>query len=83
MKKLVVGVLALAGVALAVPANAQGIYFGFGGSPGYYGSGGYYGGYRNYRPRYAYDDSYGQDYRQCRVVRVWTGDHYRRIRRCW
>ena len=84
MKKLlVIGAFAIASVAMSAPANAQGVYLGFGGGPGYYGSGGYNGGYRNYRPRYSYDDSYAQDYRQCRVVRVWTGDHYRRVRRCW
>jgi hypothetical protein len=81
MKKMFVfGALALASIALAPPANAQGVYLGFGGGPGY-GSNGYYGGYRSYRPSYA--DSYAQEYRRCRVVRVWTGDHYRRIRRCW
>ena len=96
MNKLIVGAVALAGVAISMPANAQSVYFGFGGGPGYrsydngyrsydngyrsydYGNG-YYGdgGYRrNYR-------SYSGGYRTCRVTRVWVGDHYRRIRRCF
>lgn len=45
MKKLlVIGALAIASVAMSVPANAQGVYLGFGNGPGYYGSGGYDGG---------------------------------------
>jgi len=99
MKKLVIGALALAGIALSVPANAQGVYIGVGGGPSYYGSGpGYYGsngynggyrsndydgGYRAYGPRYSSDDSYAQDYRQCRIVKVRVGNHLRRIRRCY
>ena len=99
MKKLVIGALALAGIALSVPANAQGVYIGVGGGPSYYGSGGpgyygsngydggyrsneYDGGYRTYRPRYSYEDSYAQDYRQCRTVRVRVGHHLRRVRSC-
>jgi hypothetical protein len=81
-KRHVIGALAIACVTLAcvtlsAPASAQGVYLGFGGAPGYYGSGGYNGGYRDYR------GSYAQDYRHCRVVRVFTGGHYRRIRRCY
>jgi len=87
MKKLVIGLLAVAGIAVALPANAQGVYFGFGNGQDYDHDRGYRrdydDGYRNHRPRYSYDnDSYARDYRECRVVRVWDGDHYRRIRRC-
>lgn len=88
MKKLAIGILALAGVMISVPANAQ-VSFSFGtGGPGY----GYYGGPRYgydapryydpapyYRPRYAY----GYGYSRCRTVRVWRYDHYRLVRRCW
>jgi hypothetical protein len=87
MKKILLGALALAGVAVSMPANAQGVYFGFGDGPrygsGYYDGGSRYydGGYRSYRRPYY--RSYASDYRQCRTVRVWAGDHYRRIRRCW
>jgi len=85
MKKLlVIGALAIASVALSASANAQGVYLGFGNGPGYYGGqGGYNGGYRSYSRSYSYGDAYAQDYRQCRVVRIKQGHHYRSVRRCW
>jgi hypothetical protein len=96
MNKFILGAVALLGVAISAPANAQ-VYFGFGGGPGYgrsYDNGyrSYDNGYRSYEggSRYYGDDgyrrsyrrSYSGGYRSCRVVRVWTGDGYRRIRRC-
>src|SRR5262245_23399196 len=63
MRKLAIGILAAAGIALSVPASAQGVWIGAGPvgvgvgvGPGY----GYYNGY-DYGPRYrgyAYDDGY-------------------------
>ena len=90
MKKLLLGVLAVAGVALSVPANAQSVYFGFGNGQGYqqnnWGNGyrSYDDGARYYRPHRHYHSSYNEGYQRCRVVRVWSDDYgYRRIRRCW
>ncbi len=83
MKKLLFGAMALAGVAMSIPANAQGIYFGFGDGPRYERPYGYYDGYRPYRRHHHYYGAYARDYRECRVVRIWVGDHYRRIRRCY
>ncbi len=90
MRKLIIGSLALVGVAIAAPANAQSVYFGVGGGPYYSGgySDGYYDTYRHRHrhysaPRYVYRDSYAQEYRHCRIVKVWRGDHWRRIRRCY
>jgi hypothetical protein len=90
MRKLAIGILAAAGVALAlpsVPANAQGVWIGAGPvgvgvgvGPGY----GYYDRH-DYGPRYrgyAYDDSYTYR-RHCRVVRENINGHVRKIRRCW
>src|SRR6185503_1880995 len=74
MRKLAIGILAAAGVALSMPASAQGVWIGAGPvgvgvgvGPGY--GGGYYdrGYYDGPRYRgYAYDDGYR---RHCRVVR--------------
>jgi len=82
MKKLAIALLAAAGVALSVPASAQGVWVGaglvgVGVGPGW----GYYDGY--YGPRYrsyAYDDGYSYR-RHCRIVR----DQFnrRKIRQCW
>jgi hypothetical protein len=85
MRKLAIGILAAAGVALSVPASAQGVWIGAGPvgvgvGPGY----GYYDGY-DYGPRYrsyAYDDGYTYR-RHCRVVRENINGHVRKIRRCW
>jgi outer membrane scaffolding protein for murein synthesis (MipA/OmpV family) len=89
MRKLAIGILAAAGVALSVPASAQGVWIGAGPvgvgvgvGPGYYG--GYYDGY-DYGPRYrsyAYDDGYTYR-RHCRVVRENINGYVRKIRRCW
>lgn len=81
MKKLLIGAVALAGIVMSLPANAQGVYFGFGGGPRYERPYGYNDGYRPYRQHYY--GAYAGDYRTCRTVRVWVGDHYRRVRRCY
>ena len=88
MRTLAIGILAAAGVALSVPASAQGVWIGAGPvgvgvgvGPGYYG---YYDGY-DYGPRYrsyAYDDGYTYR-RHCRVVRENINGYVRKIRRCW
>jgi len=82
MRKLAIGLLAAAGVALSVPASAQGVWVGAGPvgvgvgvGPGY----SYYGpGYRSY----AYDDGYAYR-RHCRIVREDFNGHIRRVRHCW
>ena len=85
MRKITIGLLALAGVALSMPAYAQGVWIGAGPvgvgvgvGPGYgYYDRGYYGpGYRSY----AYDDGYAYR-RHCRVIR--DDFNGRMIRRCW
>jgi hypothetical protein len=74
MRRVAIALLATAGIALATPALAQGIYFGPGGvgigfgnggyGGGYYG-GGYGGGYApgyqygGYAPGYQYGPGYG------------------------
>ena len=88
MRKLAIGILAAAGVALSVPANAQGVWVGAGpvgvgvgvgpGWGGYYD--GYYGpGYRSYA--YADDDFVGR--RHCRLIREDFNGRLRTVRRCW
>src|SRR5687767_2058703 len=77
MRKVVIGLLATAGIALATPALAQGIFIGPGGfgigigvGHGYHG--GYYGGYApayeygprgygGYAPGYEYGPGYGHE----------------------
>ncbi len=61
MKKVAIGLLAVAGIALAVPAHAQGAWFGvgpvgvgFGTGPYAYDYGPYWGGSYAYAPGYAY-----------------------------
>jgi hypothetical protein len=92
MKKLAIGLIAAAGIALSVPANAQGVYVGAGpvgvgvgvgvgpGWGGGYYDRGYYG--PGYRGSYAYDDGYAHR-RHCRVVRQDINGHIRSVRRCW
>lgn len=89
MRKLVIGILAAAGVALSVPASAQGVWVGAGpfgvgvgvgpSSPSYgYYDPDYYGpAYRTY----AYDGDYG--YRRCRIVREDFNGRLRAVRHCW
>lgn len=88
MRKLAIGILAAAGVAMSVPASAQGVWIGAGPvgvgvgvGPGY----GYYDGYYDYGPRYrtyAYDSDYGYR-RHCRIVRENINGYIRKVRRCW
>ena len=88
MKKLAIGLLAAAGIAMSVPANAQGVWVGAGpvgvgvgvgpGWGGYYDRGYYGPGYGSY----AYDNGYGYR-RNCRIVRENFNGHIRKVRQCW
>ena len=87
MRKFLIGVVAVAGVALATPALSQvylgagpgGVGIGVGPGPGYY-EGGYEGGSEGRRYR-----SYGYDrgYARCRTRLVETRYGMRRVRRCY
>jgi hypothetical protein len=90
MRKLAIGILAAAGVALSVPASAQGVWVGAGPVgvgvgvgpvyDGYYDHGYYGPAYRSY----AYDND-GYAYvgeRHCRIVREDFNGRLRTIRRC-
>ena len=89
MRKLAIGILAAAGVALSAPASAQGVWIGAGPvgvgvgvGPGW----GYHDGYYDYGPRYrsyAYDNGYDTYRRHCRVVREDFNGRIRTVRRCW
>jgi hypothetical protein len=86
MKKLAIGLLAAAGIAMSIPANAQGVWVGAGPvgvgvgvGPGYgYYDRGYGPGYRSY----AYDGGYAYR-RNCRIVRENFNGHIRKVRQCW
>jgi hypothetical protein len=95
MRRLVIALLATAGIALATPAFAQGFYLGAG--PGDFGVGvgpGYYGGYNDrYAPAYEYGRSGYRDYdgayayspesRRCRMIMIETPNgNLRRVQRC-
>ena len=74
MNRIVLGVVAAAGVLLSIPANAQGVYFGFGSGPRYeqrdyrdYGYRSYDDGHRYNRTRREYYSSYDAGYQRCRV----------------
>jgi len=75
MRKLAIGLLAAAGVALSVPASAQGVWVGAGPVGVGVGVG---PGYRSY----AYDDGYAYRH-HCRIVREDFNGHIRRVRHCW
>ncbi len=85
MKKLTIGLLAAAGIAMAIPAHADGFWVGagpfgvgIGAGPGYYdGPHGYYDHDYVY---YDHDYVYG---RYCRTVLVDDGYGLRRIHRCY
>ena len=91
MRKLAIGMLAAVGVALSVPANAQGAYVGVGPvgvgvgvGPGYYDNR-YYDG-PAYHSRYVQDDddyAYAPERRHCRITIVHDGGEVRKIRRCY
>ncbi len=83
MKKLTIGLLAAAGIAMAMPAHADGIWVGagpfgvgIGAGPGYYGPGYYDGPYGYYDHDYVYG-------RHCRTVLLDDGYGLRRIHRCY
>jgi hypothetical protein len=86
MKKLAIGLLAAAGIAMSVPANAQGVWVGAGPvgvgvgvGPGWgYYDRGYGPGYRSY----AYDDGYSYR-RHCRIIRENHNGFIRKVRQCW
>lgn len=85
MKKLAIALLTAAGVALSVPASAQGVWIGAGPvgvgvgvGPGW----GYYDGYGPSYRSYAYDDGYRYR-RHCRIVREDFNGRIRKIRQCW
>ena len=87
MKALLIGTLAMAGIAMATPAAAQ-VYFGAG--PGGIGVGinpGYHDGYRHGYRNYGYDRGYrGYGYDRgyhCRPRLVETPYGVRRTNRCW
>jgi hypothetical protein len=87
MRKFLIGVVAVAGVALATPALSQiylgagpgGVGIGVGPGPGYY-EGGYEGGYA---PRYQRSYGYDRGYARCRTRLVETRHGMRRVRRCY
>lgn len=79
MKKVAIGVLAAAGIAMAVPAHADGVWIGVGPFGVGIGTGPYYydnGPYGYYDGDYAYA-------RHCRTVTVDDGYGLRRVQRCW
>ena len=86
MRKFLIGVAAVAGVALATPAMSQvylgagpgGFGIGVGPGPGYYD--GYEGGYVG--PRYR-SYRYERGYARCRTRLIETRYGMRRIRRCY
>jgi hypothetical protein len=89
MFKIIAGLIALAGVALATPAFAQSIYLGNSGVSVGIGDRGYDRGYRSYdydRPRYrsygAYEDSYAYGGRCQTIQIVRSNGSVKTIRRC-
>jgi hypothetical protein len=70
-KKLAIGILAAAGIAMSVPASAQGVWVGAGPVGVGVGVGPVYDGY-------AYVGE-----RHCRIVREDFNGRLRTIRRCW
>jgi hypothetical protein len=88
MRKLAIGILAAAGVALASPASAQGLWIGAGPVGVGVGVGPGWGYYDRYYDGYAYGPSYGayaydDGYRECRTIRHRVDGRVRVVRRCW
>jgi hypothetical protein len=89
MKKFALVLLATAGVALSVPASADGVYVGAGpvgvgvsDGHNYYGGPGYREADRVEHTRtYVHADDYASA-RHCRVKIIRHGDHVTRVRRC-
>jgi hypothetical protein len=83
MRKLTAGLLAAAAIAFAVPAHAQGFWFGpgpfgvgFGTGPYAYDYGSYWGGPYGYAPGYAYGYAPGYTYAPGYDVSVGYGPAY-------
>ena len=85
MRKIALGLLAAAGIALSVPANAESVYIGAG--PAGVGVGVDDHHHEGWRSHYAYDDDDAVVVRRhrdhCRVTIVHEGNEVRKIRRCW
>jgi hypothetical protein len=88
MRTVAIGLVTAAGVALSIPANAQGVYVGAGPNgvgvgvaPGYYDGSGYGEPYRERSTR-TYNDDYAYA-GECRVKIIRHGDgRVTRVRRC-
>jgi hypothetical protein len=89
MRTVTLGLIAAAGIAMAAPAAAQGVYVGagpvgvgVGPGPGYYDEG-YYGPHYAvpYRDGYRYDRDYAYG-GECRVRVIHHNGYVTRIRRC-
>lgn len=81
MRMLALGIIAAAGIALAGPATAQGVYFGAGPvgvGVGHYDNDRYDGDHYRNRERIVVRERY----RQCRTIIVHEDGMTRRIRRC-
>lgn len=80
MRKLAIGLLAAVGIAMALPANAEGVWIGAGPVGVGIGVGPYaYDDGYAYSPGYVYRD-YG--YGDCRVTTVYRHGHRTQIHRC-
>jgi hypothetical protein len=82
MRKLAIALLAVTGIALSLPANAEGVWIGAGPVGVGVGAGPYaYDGGYAYGPRRVYRDrDYG--YGDCRVTTVYRHGQRTQIRRC-
>ncbi len=76
MRTLVIGMLAAAGIALAMPANAEGVYIG----AGPVGVG--VGVHRDHDWRRDRDETVVVHRRHCRTIVVHEDGYTKRIRRC-
>lgn len=82
MKKVALGLLAAAGIALSLPANAEGVWIGAGPFGVGVGTGPYaYDDGYVYDRGYAYRDDY-YAYGDCRVTTVYRNGYRTHIRRC-
>ena len=85
MRSIAIGILALAGAAIAAPAVAQDVYVGAG--PVGVGVDVDRDHHRDWRHHYAYDDDavvvHRGDHRHCRTTVVHRYGETKKIRRCW
>lgn len=82
MRKLAIGLLAATGIAMAMPANAEGVWIGAGPVGVGVGAGPYaYDDGYAYGPRHVYRD-YDHGYGDCRVTTIYRNGHRTQIRRC-